>query len=41
MYDFGKDKLKEECGIIAMSVPNDKNLAKTVYFGLNALQHRG
>lgn len=41
MYDFGKDKLKEECGIIAMSVPNDKNLAKTAYFGLNALQHRG
>lgn len=35
------DKLKEECGIIALSVPGNKDLVDTAYFGLNALQHRG
>lgn len=41
MYNLMDDKLKEECGIIALSVPNDKDIVRTAYFGLNALQHRG
>ena len=35
------EKLKEECGIIGLSVPGDIDLVNTAYFGLNALQHRG
>ena len=35
------EKLKEECGIIGLSVPRDIDLVNTAYFGLNALQHRG
>lgn len=35
------DKLKEECGIIGLSLPGNKDLVDTAYFGLNALQHRG
>lgn len=41
MCNLIDDKLKEECGIIAISVPNDKDIVRTAYFGLNALQHRG
>lgn len=36
-----EDKLREECGIIAISIPGNKDLVDTAYFGLNALQHRG
>jgi len=36
--DFG---VNEECGIIGILSPEKKELARDVYFGLFALQHRG
>lgn len=35
------EKLREECGIIGLSIPGSRHLVDTAYFGLNALQHRG
>ncbi|KAI4453274.1 amidophosphoribosyltransferase [Holotrichia oblita] len=35
------DKLKEECGVFGFFNNNDYNVAKMIYYGLYALQHRG
>ena len=35
------DKLKEECGVVGVYAPEKKDIARLVYFGLHALQHRG
>lgn len=35
------DKLKEECGVVGVYAPEKKDIARMVYFGLHALQHRG
>ncbi len=35
------DKLKEECGVVGVYAPEKKDIARSVYFGLHALQHRG
>lgn len=35
------DGLKEECGVIGIYAPGKKDIARPVYFGLHALQHRG
>lgn len=35
------DELHEECGVFGIWNPTDMNAAKTIYFGLTALQHRG
>ena len=40
----GLDRPKDECGVLAASVPQDGGLdevARIAYFGLHALQHRG
>ncbi len=43
MDDFNTpwDKLEEECGVVGVYAPGKKDIARTVYFGLHALQHRG
>ena len=35
------DKLKEECGVFGMLHCKGENVARSVYYGLCALQHRG
>ncbi len=35
------DKLKEECGVVGVYAPEKRDIARSVYFGLHALQHRG
>lgn len=35
------DKLKEECGVVGVYAPEKRDIARMVYFGLHALQHRG
>jgi len=35
------DKLKEECGIVAVALKGNLEAAQTAFFGLNGLQHRG
>jgi len=35
------DKLREECGIVAVSLKADIEAAQLAYFALNGLQHRG
>lgn len=35
------DKLKEECGVFGMLHSDGMNVAKSIYYGLSALQHRG
>ncbi|MCL2436604.1 MAG: amidophosphoribosyltransferase [Clostridiales bacterium] len=48
MYDwidndaaFEQDKPLDECGIIGIYAPGKTDIARNVYFGLHALQHRG
>jgi len=36
-----EDKLFDECGVIGVYAPGKKDIARSVYFGLHALQHRG
>lgn len=36
-----ENKLQDECGVFGVAAPDSENLAKDVYFGLHALQHRG
>ena len=40
MFEFGEDKLKEECGVFGIYAP-DQEVARLTYYGLYALQHRG
>lgn len=35
------EKLVHECGIVALSIPGNKDIAQKAYFGLNGIQHRG
>ena len=35
------DKLHEECGVFGIYAPEGTNVAKDIYYGLIALQHRG
>ncbi len=35
------DKLHDECGIVGMYAPERQDIARSVYFGLHSLQHRG
>lgn len=34
-------KIKEECGVFGVSAPERYDIARTVYYGLYSLQHRG
>lgn len=34
-------KIKEECGVFGVSAPDRYDIARTVYYGLYSLQHRG
>ena len=36
-----EDQLHEECGVFGIFAKEPQDLARTVYFGLYALQHRG
>ncbi|WP_198135390.1 amidophosphoribosyltransferase [Alkaliphilus metalliredigens] len=36
-----EDRLREECGVIGIFNRDEKHLAKQLYYGLYALQHRG
>ena len=40
MFEFGDDKLKEECGVFGIYAPGQE-VARLTYYGLYALQHRG
>jgi amidophosphoribosyltransferase len=40
VFEFGEDKLKEECGVFGIYAP-DQEVARLTYYGLYALQHRG
>ncbi|KJR49600.1 Amidophosphoribosyltransferase [Desulfosporosinus sp. I2] len=40
MFEFGEDKLKEECGVFGLYAPT-LDVARLTYYGLYALQHRG
>ncbi|MCT4593792.1 MAG: amidophosphoribosyltransferase [Anaeromicrobium sp.] len=35
------DKLKEECGVIGIYSDDEKITSQNIYYGLNAIQHRG
>ncbi len=35
------DKPREECGVFGILIKKQANVARTIYYGLNALQHRG
>ena len=35
------DKPREECGVFGILIKKQVNVARTIYYGLNALQHRG
>ena len=39
--DLTFDKLHEECGVFGIYSPTGENIAKDIYYGLLALQHRG
>ncbi|MCR4922603.1 MAG: amidophosphoribosyltransferase [Lachnospiraceae bacterium] len=41
MEEISEDKLKEECGVMAILSGEEENIAKDIYYGLTALQHRG
>ncbi len=44
MWDAGTggvEKLHEECGVFGIFAPEGEQVAKEVYYGLTALQHRG
>lgn len=38
---FSQDKFKDECGVLGIFAPGNKNVANMMGFGLVALQHRG
>ena len=38
---FRSDKPHEECGVFGILIKKQVNVARTIYYGLNALQHRG
>lgn len=38
---YQNDKPHEECGIFGIFIKSKVNVAKSIYYGLNALQHRG
>ena len=40
-FDIGADKLREECGVFGMYDFDGNDVARTIYYGLFALQHRG
>ena len=40
-FDIGADKLREECGVFGMYDFDGTDVARTIYYGLFALQHRG
>jgi len=39
--DIEQDKPLDECGIVGVYAPGKPEIARSVYFGLHALQHRG
>lgn len=39
MYQY--DKPHEECGVFGIMINRQVNVARSIYYGLNALQHRG
>ena len=38
---FEEEKFHDECGVIGVYAPGKNDIARGVYFGLHALQHRG
>lgn len=38
---FHSDKPHEECGVFGILIKKQADVARTIYYGLNALQHRG
>lgn len=41
MFDCKQDKPQDECGVFGIYSDKNTDLARTVYYGLYALQHRG
>jgi amidophosphoribosyltransferase len=38
---FEDEKFHDECGVVGVFAPGKKDIARSVYFGLHSLQHRG
>jgi amidophosphoribosyltransferase len=41
LRELEEDKVFDECGVVGVYAPGKEDIARTVYFGLHSLQHRG
>ncbi|WP_245156614.1 amidophosphoribosyltransferase [Clostridium aminobutyricum] len=41
LREFEEEKFHDECGVVGVYAPGKKDIARSVYFGLHSLQHRG
>ena len=41
LREFEDEKFHDECGVVGIYAPGKKDIARSVYFGLHSLQHRG
>lgn len=41
LRELEEDKVFDECGVVGVYAPGKADIARTVYFGLHSLQHRG
>lgn len=39
--ELSEDKVFDECGVVGVYAPGREDIARSVYFGLHSLQHRG
>ena len=41
LRELDEDKVYDECGVVGVYAPGKADIARSVYFGLHSLQHRG
>lgn len=41
LRELEEDKVFDECGVVGVYAPGKQDIARSVYFGLHSLQHRG
>lgn len=41
LRELEEDKVFDECGVVGVYAPGKEDIARSVYFGLHSLQHRG
>lgn len=41
LRELDEDKVFDECGVVGVYAPGKSDIARSVYFGLHSLQHRG